>query len=151
MRKWTLIEQNFNIPSLSFKMNKKNDKEVIFLQLTENGQPATNIIITSHFSFTCFGKLINDISVFKYCNEGTSTAVDMAHLCLLSCILYRYAPSALLLTLGRQPKQLPTACLQRAPLLTLACVILQANYSTDWLKWIRNTALSDMHWIKMHL
>lgn len=75
-------------------MNKKHDKEVIFLQLTENGQPATNIIITSHFALTCFGKLINDISVFKYCNEGTSTAVDMAHLCLLSCILYRYAPSA---------------------------------------------------------
>lgn len=118
----------------ALKLTKKHDKEVIYLQLTENGQPATDMNITSHFTLTCFGNLINDISVFKYCYEGTSTAVDMAHLCLLSCILYRYAPSALLLTLGRQPKQLPTACLQRAPLLTLACVILQANYSTDWLK-----------------
>ncbi len=46
--------------------------------MTENGQPATDTIITSHFTLTCFGKLINDISLFKYCTEGTSTAVDMA-------------------------------------------------------------------------
>ncbi len=78
MTKLTLIEQNDNIPSLSFKMNKRHDTEVIRLQLTENGQPATDMIITSHFTLTCFGKWINDISLFKYCTEGTSTAVDMA-------------------------------------------------------------------------
>lgn len=89
----------------------------------------------------------NDLMMFQRFNTIMKT-----HL-LLSIwrihLLYRYAPSALFMALSQQPKQLPTACLQHAPLLTLACVLLQSKYSTDWLKWIRNTTLSDMHWMEM--
>lgn len=112
------------------RTQKHNKVVIIFAIVWRNGQPETDMITS-----WCFNVLIMKTHLLL--------SIWRIHL------LYRYAPSALFMALSQQTKQLPTECLQHAPLLTLACVLLQSKHSTDWLKWIRNTTLSDMHWMEM--